>query len=236
MMKSECCNRICFLNPQWCWKNVLKNRGKRVQLSLREALSQVSQGFPYLGREVVMRFTPLKLCILAFLLTSLSGLAWDEKSGDPETGQAGSTRFTVPLIEVSFDIPAEWQGSLTPAGDLLLLRSEGTPGFLYVIWEEHSSIEQMKKYLYQFLPAGGGVILFPAGVPVTEENRITARYISGDDEQRYSGEAVAVVSESGKAAAFFAVGPTEYEDSLRHVLEELLRTLEFGPQATDSRD
>jgi len=183
-----------------------------------------------------MRFNPLKLCVLAFLVTSLSGLAEDEGSGEVRAGQADSTRFTVPLIEISFVVPAEWQSSLTPAGDLLLLRSEATPGFVYVIWEEDSSIERMVKYLYQFLPAGEGVILFPEGVPATEENRVTARYISGDDEHQYSGEAVAVVSESGKAAAFFAVGPTEYEDSLRHVLEELLRTLEFGPQAADSRD
>lgn len=88
--------------------------------------------------------------------------------------------------------------------------------------------EDMRNYLYQYLPGKNDQILVPAGLPEAEENRATAKYTSGLGENQYSGEAIAVVSDRGIACVFFTVGPLEYESYYSKILNDLSGSLEFS--------
>ncbi len=102
------------------------------------------------------------------------------------------------------------------------------------IWKTSTSAEDMRGYLYQYLPGEDDQILVPARLPEADKNMAAAKYTSGIGEDQYSGEAIAVVSDSGIACAFFAVGPSGYESYYSRILSELADSLVFSIAGQES--
>ena len=147
---------------------------------------------------------------------------------------SGEVRVRVPVPGISFIVPLEWEGFLSQDEDIFFLLSDTKPGYMCATWKTGTSPEDMRDYLYQYLPGEDDQILVPAGLSEADECGAAVKYTSGIGEDQCSGEAIAIVSDSGIACAFFAVGPSEYESYYSRILSELADSLVFSIAGQES--
>ena len=81
----------------------------------------------------------------------------------------GEVRVRVPVPGISFIVPLEWEGFLSQDEDIFFLLSDTKPGYMCATWKTGTSPEDMRDYLYQYLPGEDDQILVPAGLPEADE-------------------------------------------------------------------
>jgi hypothetical protein len=197
----------------------------------RSHLINTTQDFRLTSHLFSMRSIAELLLTLACLLTTDAAIADDLEAG---VRYAAGTRLRDPATGISLVVPADWGAVLPSGARTMTLDSPVQPGLGLIAWRTDVDVEDLLAELAEPQVLDEAYVLQLQEAPKREDNRVTARYQSGEN----CGLLMAVIGPDSRAVLMLLTGPMDRAAYYTTLLEQLRLSIRFneppGPPHQDT--
>lgn len=138
----------------------------------------------------------------------------------------GPCQLVAPSTGISFDIPANWAGQITPGITAMILAAQDGSPYLGIAWAQAPADEMdIRGAIGQTIDLGEGQSLVPSNLHVANGN-ISADIRSGGQGVSFTGRILGKYNNQA-AVAFLVVGPSGDDAKVDQLLNTFLNSVKF---------
>ncbi len=139
----------------------------------------------------------------------------------------GPCQLTAPSTGISFEIPANWAGQITPGITAMILAAQDGSPYLGIAWAQAPADEMdIRGAIGQTIDLGEGQSLVPRNLRV-ENGNISADISSGGQGISLTGR-IRGIYNSQAAVAFLVVGPVGDDAKVNQIVDNFLKSVHFA--------